>query len=116
MTQTVNKYKGLSLILAFILVAVLVYTGLDDGKQVADPSIKDREEENRRLVDSLTRLSDELARIVEEQRRKEEESFNRFKKETERLKKEYDERVRDLNHLSDDEHVRLLSEELSKED
>lgn len=116
MTQTVNRYKGLSLILAFILLAVVLYTEVVEREVDTDPSIGDMEEENRRLVDSLTRLGDELSRVVEEQRKREAESLDRFKKETERLKKEYDERVRDLNHLDDDGHVRLLSEELSKED
>jgi hypothetical protein len=115
MTTKRKSYKGLVIVLTFILIALFIYVNRDQ-KDDNTGLLKEKEFQNRKLLDSLNKVGGELVRVIDEQKRREAESFDKFKRETERLKKEYDEKLRNLSNLTDDEHVRLLSEELSKED
>lgn len=115
MTTKRKSYKGLVIVLTFILIALFIYVNRDQ-KDDNTELLKEKEFQNRKLLDSLNNVGGELVRVIEEQKRREAESFDKFKRETERLKKEYDEKLRNLSNLSTDDHVRFLSGELSKED
>lgn len=114
MTTKRKSYKGLVIVLTFILIALFIYVNrnpVDD-----DSERKERELRNKRLIDSLGKVNDELVQLIAIQKRREEEACMRFKRETEKMRKEYDEKIRNLSNLSTDDHVRFLSGELSKED
>ena len=91
MTTTRKSYKGLVIVLTFILIALFIYVNRDQ-KDDNTELLKEKEFQNRKLLDSLNKVGGELVRVIEEQKRREAESFDKFKRETERLKKEYDEK------------------------
>lgn len=107
-----RNYKGLIIVLAFLLAALFIYVNrpavIDDKKE--------KDERDKKVIDSLGKVNGELLKLIEEQRRREGDARERFRKETEKMKKEYDKKIRDLNDLSPDEHVRFLSRELSEKD
>lgn len=107
-----RNYKGLIIVLAFLLAALFIYVNrpavIDDKKE--------KDERDKKVIDSLGKVNDELLKLIEEQRRREGDAREKFKKETEEIKKEYDKKIRDLSDLSSDEHVRFLSRELSEKD
>lgn len=100
------------IVLAFLLAALFIYVNrpavIDDKKE--------KDERDKKVIDSLGKVNDELLKLIEEQRRREGDACEKFKKETEKMKKEYDKKIRDLSDLSSDEHVRFLSRELSEKD
>lgn len=112
MTMRDRNYKGLIIVLAFLLAALFIYVNrpavIDDKKE--------KDERDKKVIDSLGNVNDELLKLIEEQRRREGDAREKFKKETEKMKKEYDKKIRDLSDLSSDEHVRFLSRELSEKD
>ena len=112
MTTRDRNYKGLIIVLAFLLAALFIYVNrpavIDDKKE--------KDERDKKVIDSLGMVNDELLKLIEEQRRREGDARERFRKETEKMKKEYDKKIRDLSDLSSDEHVRFLSRELSEKD
>ena len=107
-----RNYKGLIIVLAFLLAALFIYVNrpavIDDKKE--------KDERDKKVIDSLGKVNDELLKLIEAQRRREGDAREKFKKETEKMKKEYDKKIRDLSDLSSDEHVRFLSRELSEKD
>ena len=112
MTMRDRNYKGLIIVLAFLLAALFIYVNrpavIDDKKE--------KDERDKKVIDSLGKVNGELLKLIEEQRRREGDARERFRKETEKMKKEYDKKIRDLSDLSSDEHVRFLSRELSEKD
>lgn len=112
MTTRDRNYKGLIIVLAFLLAALFIYVNrpavIDDKKE--------KDERDKKVIDSLGKVNDELLKLIEEQRRREGDAHERFRKEIEKMKKEYDKKIRDLSDLSSDEHVRFLSRELSEKD
>lgn len=114
MTTKRKSYKGLIIVLTFILMALFIYVNRDSSDD--DQESNERELHNKKLIDSLGRVNDQLLQLIEVQRKKEEEAYTRFKQETEKMKKEYDQKIRNLGSLNTDEHVEFLSNELSKED
>lgn len=112
MTTRDRNYKGLIIALTFLLAALFIYVNrpavIDDKKE--------KDERDKKVIDSLGKVNDELLKLIEEQRKKEADAHERFRKETEKMKKEYDKKIRDLSDLSSDEHVRFLSRELSEKD
>ena len=112
MTARDRNYKGLIIVLAFLLAALFIYVNRPDI--IEDKNEKD--ERDRKVIDSLGKVNEELLKLIEEQRRREGEAHEKFKKETEKMKKEYDKKIRDLSDLSSDEHVRFLARELSEKD
>lgn len=112
MTTRDRNYKGLIIVLTFLLAALFIYVNrpavIDDKKE--------KDERDKKVIDSLGKVNDELLKLIEEQRKKEADAHEKFRKETEKMKKEYDKKIRDLSDLSSDEHVRFLSRELSEKD
>lgn len=112
MTTRDRNYKGLIIVLAFLLAALFIYVNrpavIDDKKE--------KDERDKKVIDSLGKVNEELLKLIEEQRKREADTHERFRKETEKMKEEYDKKIRDLNDLSPDEHVRFLARELSEED
>lgn len=112
MTTRGRNYKGLIIVLAFLLAALFIYVNrpavIDDKKE--------KDERDKKVIDSLGKVNKELLKLIEEQRKREAGTRERFRKETEKMKKEYDKKIRDLSDLSSDEHVRFLSRELSEKD
>lgn len=86
MTTKRKSYKGLVIVLTFILIALFIYVNRDQ-KDDNTELLKEKEFQNRKLLDSLNKVGGELVRVIEEQKRREAESFDKFKRETERLKK-----------------------------
>lgn len=107
-----RNYKGLIIVLAFLLAALFIYV---NRPEVIEDK-KEKDERDKKVIDSLGKVNEELLKLIEEQRRREGEAREKFKKETEKMKKEYDKRIRDLSDLSSDEHVHLLARELSEKD
>lgn len=112
MTTRDRNYKGLIIVLAFLLAALFIYV---NRPEVIEDN-KEKDERDKKVIDSLGKVNEELLKLIEEQRRREGEVYEKFKKETEKMKKEYDKKIRDLSDLSSDEHVRFLSRELSEKD
>lgn len=112
MTTRDRNYKGLIIVLAFLLAALFIYV----NRPVVIDDKKEKDERDKKVIDSLGKVNDELLKLIEEQRRREGDALEKFKKETEKMKKEYDKKIRDLSDLSSDEHVRFLSRELSEKD
>ena len=115
MTMRDRNYKGLIIVLAFLLAALFIYVNrpavIDDKKEKDE-----KDERDKKVIDSLGKVNDELLKLIDEQRRREGDAREKFKKEIEKMKKEYDKKIRDLSDLSSDEHVRFLSRELSEKD
>lgn len=107
-----RNYKGLIIVLAFLLAALFIYV---NRPEVIDDK-KEKDERDKKVIDSLGKVNKELLKLIEEQRKSEADTRERFRKETEKMKKEYDKKIRDLSDLSSDEHVRFLSRELSEKD
>lgn len=107
-----RNYKGLIIVLAFLLAALFIYV----NRPVVIDDKKEKDERDKKVIDSLGKVNEELLKLIEEQRRREGEVYEKFKKETEKMKKEYDKKIRDLSDLSSDEHVRFLARELSEKD
>lgn len=112
MTMRDRNYKGLIIVLAFLLAALFIYV----NRPVVIDDKKEKDERDKKVIDSLGKVNEELLKLIEEQRRREGEVYEKFKKETEKMKKEYDKKIRDLSDLSSDEHVRFLARELSEKD
>ena len=112
MTTRDRNYKGLIIVLAFLLAALFIYV----NRPVVIDDKKEKDERDKKVIDSLGKVNEELLKLIEEQRRREGEVYEKFKKETEKMKKEYDKKIRDLSDLSSDEHVRFLARELSEKD
>jgi len=112
MTTRDRNYKGLIIVLAFLLAALFIYV---NRPEVIEDK-KERDERDKKVIDSLGKVNEELLKLIEDQRRREDEAHEKFKKETEKMKKEYDKKIRDLSDLSSDEHVRFLARELSEKD
>lgn len=107
-----RNYKGLIIVLAFLLAALFIYV---NRPEVIDDK-KEKDERDKKVIDSLGKVNKELLKLIEEQRKREADTRERFRKETGKMKKEYDKKIRDLSDLSSDEHVRFLSRELSEKD
>lgn len=94
-----------------VVIFILVFRSCGDEENVsADVSRYERErdslvEVNRILTDKIRELSLKTDSVT-----------HYFEKIIEEQKKEYHEKAIDLTRLSDDEHIRLLSDELSRED
>ena len=67
MTTKRKSYKGLVIVLTFILIALFIYVNRDQ-KDDNTELLKEKEFQNRKLLDSLNKVGGELVRVIEEER------------------------------------------------
>lgn len=72
--------------------------------------------ENMRMLDSLEEVNNALLQMMEQQAEESRLREERFKNDVMQLEKEYEKKVAAFDTLSIDEHIRVLADELSKED
>lgn len=105
------SYKHISyFILMIMLLALFIKNFCEDKESEA------LESHDKDLLDSLDRVNEDLLFMIQEKARQEDSLRSAFEKEISLMERDYGKKIDSIDVLDIDDHIKLLSRELSEED